>query len=162
MNLLFINSLLILDFWWMMLDACLMVHGSRLMAHGQGRPGEARGSWPGSGPARLWIPRAGPAPGYEPWASPGLPWPWAMSLEPWAMNHQACIEGIEYWEIKKLMFLRFRKVRCREKNGDGSNNYVPPIPPTRIPFLLILDHFYVRFLDFPVFTFWSVFQFFGL
>ena len=30
-----------------MLDGSwLMVHGSRLMAHGQGRPGEAHGSWP--------------------------------------------------------------------------------------------------------------------
>jgi hypothetical protein len=60
-----------------MLDACLrfMAHGSRLMAHGQGRPGEAHGLWPGAGPiggagpgpgACPWAPGAGPAPGHEP------------------------------------------------------------------------------------------------
>ena len=57
-----------------------MAHGSRLMAHGQARPGEAHGSWPdaalalgtqearGAGPepeARLWVPRAGQASGQE-------------------------------------------------------------------------------------------------
>ena len=59
------------------LDACLMVHGSWLKAHGswprearggswlmaRGRPGpgdpEARGAGPGP-EARLWVPRAGP------------------------------------------------------------------------------------------------------
>jgi len=74
------------------LDACLMVHGSWLKAHGSW-PREARGgSWlmargrpgfgdpearfrSGPGPARFWVPRAGPAPGHEPRASPGLPWP---------------------------------------------------------------------------------------
>ena len=67
----------------LMLDACLMVHGSWLKAHGSW-PREARGGswlmargWPGlgdpeargAGPgpeARLWVPRAGPAPGHEP------------------------------------------------------------------------------------------------
>ncbi len=38
-----------------------------------------------------------------------------------------------------------------KKRGDESKNYSPPIPPTRIPFLLTPDLFYVRFLDFPVF-----------
>ena len=65
------------------LDACLMVHGSWLKAHGSW-PREARGGswlmargWPGPGDteargagpgpeARLWVPRAGPAPGHEP------------------------------------------------------------------------------------------------
>ena len=54
------------------------------------------------------------------------------------------------------MFPTFCGTRCREKRGDESKNYSPPIPPTRIPFLLIPDLFYVRFLEF------SVFQFFGL
>ncbi len=67
----------------MMLDACLMVHGSWLKAYGswprearggswlmaRGRPGprdpEPRGAGPGP-EARLWVPRAGPAPGHEP------------------------------------------------------------------------------------------------
>ena len=48
------------------------------------------------------------------------------------------------------MFLRFCGARCREKKGDETKNYSPPIPPTRIPFLLTPDLFYVRFLDFPV------------
>ena len=30
----------------------------------------------------------------------------------------------------------------RTKRGDESKNYFPPIPPTRIPLLLIPDHFY--------------------
>ena len=65
------------------LDACLMVHGSWLKAHGswpreargsswlmaRGQPGpgdpKARGAGPGPG-ARFWVPRAGPAPGHEP------------------------------------------------------------------------------------------------
>ena len=62
------------------LDACLMVHGSWLKAHGQGKPGED-GSWPkgrpdpgepgageaGPGPGACpWVPGAGPAPGHEP------------------------------------------------------------------------------------------------
>ena len=34
----------------MMLDACLMAQGSWIMAHGQGRPGEAHRSWPGASP----------------------------------------------------------------------------------------------------------------
>ena len=49
-----------------------------------------------------------------------------------------------------------------KKRGDESKNYSPPIPPTRIPFLLTPDHFYVRFLDFSVFHFpLSFFEFFG-
>ena len=127
-------SMPLMHAWW------FMAHGSRLMAHGQGRPGEAH--------ARLWVPRAGPAPGHEPWASPGLPWPWAMSLQPWDMNHQACIKGIEYWENYCLWgFVRSDVAIIR---GDESHNYSPPFPPTRIPCLLIPDHLYVRFLDFPV------------
>ena len=65
------------------LDACLMVHGSWLKAHGSWprearggswlmarcRPGpgdpEARGAGPGP-EARLWVPRAGAASGHEP------------------------------------------------------------------------------------------------
>ena len=57
------------------LDACLMVHGSWLKAHGQGRPGEAHGSWPGRpGPGDPEARGAGPSPG------PGRPL--AMSHEP--------------------------------------------------------------------------------
>ena len=41
----------------------------------------------------------------------------------------------------------------RTKTGDESKNYSPPIPPTRIPFVLIPDLFYVRFLDFSVLHF---------
>ena len=51
------------------------------------------------------------------------------------------------------MFLRFCGTRCREKKGDESKNYFPPIPPTRIPFLLIPDHFYVKFLELSFFHF---------
>ena len=40
-----------------------------------------------------------------------------------------------------------------KKRGNPSKNYSPPIPPTRIPFLLIPDLFYVRFLEFSVFHF---------
>ena len=36
--------------------------GSWLMAHGQGRPGEAHGSWPGAGRALGTQKRAGPGP----------------------------------------------------------------------------------------------------
>ena len=55
-----------------MLDACLMVHGSWLKAHGSWLMAK-KGARPRSGPG----PRA-----------PFL----AMSHEPWAMNHQACIK----------------------------------------------------------------------
>ena len=49
-----------------------------------------------------------------------------------------------------------------KKRGNPSKNYSPPIPPTRIPFWLIPDHFYVRFLDFPVLHFLPSFcQFVG-
>ena len=41
----------------------------------------------------------------------------------------------------------------RIKRGDESKNYFPPTPPTRIPYLLTPDLFYVRFLDFSVFHF---------
>ena len=44
-----------------------------------------------------------------------------------------------------------------KKRGDESKNYSPPIPPTRIPFLLTPDLFYVRFLNFRFFTFPLVF-----
>ena len=39
-----------------------------------------------------------------------------------------------------------------KKRGDESKNYFPPIPPTRIPFLLIPD-FCVSFVDLPVLWF---------
>ena len=66
----------------MMLDACLMVHGSRLMAHGQGRPGEAYGSWPGAGPAPGTQGQAPvPGPGPPALGSPGSGRPLAMSHE---------------------------------------------------------------------------------
>ena len=72
-----------ITYYLVMLDACLMVHGSWLTAHGSW-PREARGGswlmargWPGPGDpeargagpgrdARLWAPRARPAPGHEP------------------------------------------------------------------------------------------------
>ena len=44
-----------------------------------------------------------------------------------------------------------------KKRGDESKNYSPPIPPTRIPFLLTPDHFYIRFLDFSVLHFLTSF-----
>ena len=68
--------------WLMAQGSWLMAKGGQgmLMAHGPG-PEEARGAGPGP-EARLWVPRAGAASGHEPWASPGLPWPWAMSLGP--------------------------------------------------------------------------------
>ena len=37
-----------------------------------------------------------------------------------------------------------------KKRGNPSKNYSPPIPPTRIPFLLTPDLFYVRFVEFSV------------
>ena len=50
------------------------------------------------------------------------------------------------------MFPTFCGTRCREKKGNPSKNYSPPIPPTRIPFLLIPDHFYVIFCGFLFFS----------
>ena len=41
----------------------------------------------------------------------------------------------------------------RKKGGMSPIIIPPPFPPTRIPFLLIPDNFYVRFLDFSVFHF---------
>ena len=49
-----------------------------------------------------------------------------------------------------------RDQMSRKKRGNPFKNYSPPIPPTRIPFLLIPEFFYARFFEF------SVFQFFGL
>ena len=40
-----------------------------------------------------------------------------------------------------------------KKRGDESKNYVPSIPPTRIPFSLTPDHFYVRFRELSVLHF---------
>ena len=49
-----------------------------------------------------------------------------------------------------------------KKKGNESKNNSPPIPPTRIQFLLTPDLFYVRFLEFSVFHFLlQFFQFFG-
>ena len=54
------------------IDACLMVHGSWLEAHGQGRPGEAHGSWPDAAPALGTQSRA-PGPALAPrGSSPGF------------------------------------------------------------------------------------------
>ena len=55
------------------------------------------------------------------------------------------------------MFSTFCGTRCREKKRNPSKNYSPPIPPTRIPYLLIPDLFYVRFLELSVFHFLSSF-----
>ena len=78
--------------WW------FMAHGSRLMAHGQGRPWEAHGSWPGAGQALGTQRRPGPDPDRKRASgSPGPGRPLAMSHEPplaslghepWAMNHE--------------------------------------------------------------------------
>jgi len=66
-----------------MLDACLMAHGSWLKAHGQGKPGEAHGSWPGAGPALGTQRRAsGPGPALRASGSPGPGRHLAMSHEP--------------------------------------------------------------------------------
>ena len=42
------------------------------------------------------------------------------------------------------------------KKRDESKNYFPPIPPTRISYLRIPDHFLVSFLYFPFFFQFSV------
>ena len=44
-----------------------------------------------------------------------------------------------------------------KKRGTESKNYSPSIPPTIIPFLLIPDLFYVRFLGFSFFHFLTSF-----
>ena len=83
---------LMLDAWCLMHAWWFMAHGSRLMAHG---------SWPRKG--RGGLGRTGAAP---------LSWPWAMSLEPLAMNHQACIkhQALRNWfrdsgkEFRNLAF----------------------------------------------------------
>ena len=61
----------------------------------------------------------------------------------------------QYWENNKhkSCFRRFVGPDVAKKRGDESKNYSPPIPPTRIPFLLTPDHFYVRFLEFLAFHF---------
>ena len=73
----------------MMLDACLMVHGSWLKAHGS-FPGEAHGSWPGAGPTPGTQGQAGLGPDLGPaLGSPGPGRPLAMSHEPpLAMSHE--------------------------------------------------------------------------
>ena len=117
--------------WW------FMAHGSRLTAHGQGRPGEAHGQRP----ARPRGPRSRPQVRVRPLAMSHEPplaslghEPWALRHEPWAMNHQACIIGIEYWEIKrKLKFLRFCKVRCRDNKGGWVLELFPTIPTYQNP-----------------------------
>ena len=64
------------------LDACLMIHGAWLKAHGQGRPGEAHGSWSGAGLLGTQR-RAGPDPDRKRASgSPGPGRPLAMSHEP--------------------------------------------------------------------------------
>jgi hypothetical protein len=82
---------------------------------------------------KIVLIKVGPAPGHEPWASPGLPWPWAMSLEPWAMNHQACLKAANIEKSRKLMLLRFCKVRCREKNGGWVQELFPTHPTYQNP-----------------------------
>ena len=65
------------------LDACLMVHGSWLEAHGSWPREARRGSWPGAGPALGTQRRAGPDPDRE--RASGSPGPGrhlAMSHEP--------------------------------------------------------------------------------
>ena len=114
----FLNAWCLMHAWW------FMAHGSRRMAHGHGRPGEAHGSWP----------VAGPAPGHGPWASPGLPWSWAMSLEPWAMNHQACIKDIENRRDREnWCFWSFVWPDVATEKGNECKIFFPSIPPTRIP-----------------------------
>jgi len=64
------------------LDACLMVHGSWLKAHGSW-PGEAHGSWPDVAPALGTQRRAGPDPDRKrACGSPGPGRHQAMSHEP--------------------------------------------------------------------------------
>ena len=71
--------------WLMAQGTWLMAKGGqgRLMAHGQGRPGEAHSSWPGAGPApgtQGQAPGPGPAPPAV--GSLGSGTPLAMSHEP--------------------------------------------------------------------------------
>ena len=90
------------DAWCMLDGSWLMAQGSWLMAKG----GQGRLMAPGQGPARPRGPKGRRARARTwglplgPWGRAG-PWPWAMSLpwpplamspEPWAMNHQACIK----------------------------------------------------------------------
>jgi len=85
-------------YWCLMLDACLMVHGSRLMAHGSWLMAHGQGV-----PVRPWCPRERRGRTWADLALPRAPGPdspplamghepWAKRLEPWAMNHQACIK----------------------------------------------------------------------
>ena len=62
----------------------------------------------------------------------------------------------------KKCFRRFVRPDVEKKRGNPSKNYSPPIPPTRIPFLLNPDLFYVRFFDlFGSSLVAQFFQFFG-
>ena len=54
---------------------------------------------------------------------------------------------------RKLMFLRFRATRCRDNKGGWVLILFPPITPTKIPYTLFSDQFYVRFLEFSFFQF---------
>ena len=111
--------------WCLMLDACLMVRGSWIKAHGSW-PREARGgSWPGAGP---WS-----------WAM-SLPWPplamshepWALSHEPWTIKHASRTSNIEK-SRRKLMFLRFCKVRCRDNKGGWVPELFSTLPTYQNP-----------------------------
>ena len=89
--------------WW------FMAHGSRLMAHGQGRPGEAHGQ----GPARPWGPRAALPVRVRPHAPLGpnaTYWTYCTIYELWISN----ILNVTYWDSKtfynKLRFFFSRQV----------------------------------------------------
>ena len=121
-------SMPLMHAWW------FMAHGSRLMAHGQGRPGEAHGSWPDACPALGTQRRAsgpGPAMSHEPpLASLGHE-PWPLSHEPWTIKHASRVSNIE--KSRKLMFLRFCKVRCRENKRGWVLELFPTLPTYQNP-----------------------------
>ena len=87
------------------LDACLMVHGSWLKAHG---------SWPREARGGSWLmARCLPGPG------------------DWTIKHASRTSNIE--KSRKWMFLKFCKVRCREKKGGWVQELFPTHPTYQNP-----------------------------
>ena len=59
---------------------------------------------------------------------------------------------------RKLMFLRFCKVRCRDNKGGWVLELFPTLPTYQNPININPGPLLLGFLDFSVFTFWSVFS----
>ena len=92
-------------------------------------------------------PQGRAASGHEPWASPGLPWPWALSHEPWTIKHASRAWNIEK-SRRKLFFLRFCKVRCRDNKGGWVLELFPTNPTYQNPINMNPGPVLLRFLDF--------------